>query len=1205
MPQESLQKLYDTVSQMHDIGDFETFTKKMQDADSRQKFYGAVSATYDLGDFATFEGKVQVEQKPGLLEAIQQRLTPSESLQQGADVASLPAIGETALRAVDLIAALPANVVDYLREGKPLTQSIAERGQAFKGGDFTDTPGAHDPEKRKQEPIFTNEIKTKIAEGTLTDKETKELREKTTAMFAEEIPATKEEKAEAANFAFELVTDPLNFVGFGLGKKTLNLLKLGKTAEATKAVEEIIKVSAKSNIDDVVRTLGKTQEESVLKQILTDIKAGKNPDEIIAKTAKENIDISKLPEVKGKRTTLTPEEVEKDLFRVKTEELPEVGKAKTRRVKPIQKGQEPLTEVKDVSKARKRRVQGVQQKREAVKPGVKVKEGGGKKVEAGGVLQAQETVEFRGLQQIPGTNKAVVLVDLPNGSTVGLDEAAHILGKAEKAKLGEAVKAGKYEGILNQAEAIKLMEEPVTKSGKEYAKGLAKAIKEDIKGEKLGVIADPDRNLREFLTKNKLKLTDDEVKKLKDFAKKTLRGSGTVAEKEELIRRYANNQIKARIAPEVTATEAAKVTEAVTEIPAEGAVEKVTEALKEVKPLRGKQERIYTKERGKRITAFKEVGKKVSGEEGFKTQKARLKGEHTKVQFESLREKVGQEEIDALYDGIKNADLDEWDKLTAGNGLSKLLGEAGGTLPTKGEISLLKEIFGSKFTDEIINKRSLLQRFKEAGLELANIPRSLMASFDLSAPFRQGIFTLARHPKVFFSNFAKQFRLFGSEKYYQQLLSEIHARPTYKAMQENKLALTELGDLTKREEIYMSNWAEKIPLVGRGVRASGRAYTGFLDRMRADLFDQMVEYGVKHGIDDPKYLKDAANFINAATGRGSLWVFEKVAVPLNTFFFSPRLLASRIKLLWPGTYIKLEPAVRKEALKSLLSFAGMGLTVSGIAKMAGAEVEIDPRNANFAKIKIGNTRYDPLGGFQQPIRAAAQIISGKIISSTTGKEITLGEGYRALTGPEIATRFLEMKEAPLVSFAMSLWKGKTAIGEKVDVPTEIANRFIPMVAQDMHDMYRERGLEGIPMAVPAIFGVGVQTYGGVQTWGLDGKNYPRLNKELQRLKTSMGFPSTSAFGKELTNAEYKKFRRQAGVAIASNLNKLTGSNEYKKLNNEEQIKAIEKEVDRTKREVREKLFSDKKEKKETESIRPKRRLLRRKRPTTRPLRRVK
>ena len=606
------------------------------------------------------------------------------------------------------------------------------------------------------------------------------------------------------------------------------------------------------------------------------------------------------------------------------------------------------------------------------------------------------------------------------------------------------------------------------------------------------------------------------------------------------------------------------------------AVQKVVSALKEAKPIRKKQEAIYTATRGEKLARSLKAGEKTVGEKGYYEELRALKGEMPKVQFESIRGKVGQQDIDALFVQVKNNPiLSEWEKLTARKGLAKLFGEHGGAVPTEGELSLLKDVFGSGFVKTSLSKRTLFQKLKGAGLELANIPRSLMASFDLSAPLRQGVFLVGR-PKQWVPAFGKQFHYFVSEKAYQNLGKTIRAKPTFPLMQEHKLALTELGTkLGAREEAFMSSWAEKIPLVGRGIKASSRAYTGFLNQLRANVFDDFVKKGIQLGIKDPKFLKDAARFINSATGRGGLGQLESAAVSLNTFFFSPRLLTSRLQMLNPAFYATMQPQVRKEALKSLFAFAGTTSTVAGLAALNGVKVGIDPRSADFMKLKFGNTRYDILGGFQQPIRLAAQLLSGKVVSSTTGKTLTLGEGYKPMTRLGIAGRFLEYKEAPVVSFVAALMRGQTVLGEKLDIPTEVVNRLIPMAAQDVVDLYNEQGLEGLPLSAPAIFGVGVQTYGGVQSFGLKGKDYPKLNAELQRLNTPMGFPSTSAFGQELTNKEYKNLKKQTGLEIAKELKGLFSMPSYIRADDDRRRRFVELKIDTAKEKIKRKLFPQK------------------------------
>ena len=508
-------------------------------------------------------------------------------------------------------------------------------------------------------------------------------------------------------------------------------------------------------------------------------------------------------------------------------------------------------------------------------------------------------------------------------------------------------------------------------------------------------------------------------------------------------------------------------------------IQKITQVLKEAKPIRAMQEILYTTERTKRAGAIVEAGQRIPGEAGYFAQLKALKGELPKMQFEGIRGKITQSDIDSLFNVVeKNGILSPYEKITTKTGLAKLLGAEGGVVPTEGELKLLGQVFSPDFIKTVLSKRPLIQKIFQGVEETLNVPRAIMASADMSAPLRQGLFLIGR-PKQWLPAFRDMFKYAFNEKSYQGLMEDIVKRPSYPLIKESGLSLTNIGkSLLDREEKFMSNLAERIPVLGHIVRGSNRAYTGFLNKLRVDVFDDMINTAQKQGIKiEGKVLKDIGNFISTATGRGKLpGAIERSAVALNTVFFSPRLMFSRLNLLNPTYYVRLHPFVRKEALKSLLTLSGTATSIITLAKMGGANVGTDPRSADFGKIKVGNTRYDILGGFQQYIRLATQLITGEHISSTTGVKTTVGEGYKPLTRTDILGRFLETKEAPVVSFALGLLRGQTVLGKDFNIAQEAGQRFIPMVAQDMYDLYKERGLEGIGMGTPAIFGAGLQTY---------------------------------------------------------------------------------------------------------------------------------
>jgi hypothetical protein len=409
-----------------------------------------------------------------------------------------------------------------------------------------------------------------------------------------------------------------------------------------------------------------------------------------------------------------------------------------------------------------------------------------------------------------------------------------------------------------------------------------------------------------------------------------------------------------------------------------------------------------------------------------------------------------------------------------------------------------------------------------AWMDAANVPRTIMASMDMSAPLRQGIGLI--HRKEFWNSLPDMFRAWKSEDAYNAIQKGILDDPIFKKRvtadgnvkpsfaEDVGLKLTDLNNFTNREETMMSKIAEQIP----GVRRSNRAYTAFLNKLRADTFRQMTQdYGVTSGTNmrnNVKLGKEIAEFVNNATGRGDLGKLEPSAKALSTVLFSPRLIASRLGMMAKGTqalfspevYMISQPSVRREYLKSLAAIAGTAGTFTQLMRLGGATVETDPASSDFGKPKIGNTRIDPYGGFQQYIvlmqRLMPQIdlssmglgeIGGKMKSTTTGREYDLanpqfGQSDKA----DVLNRFIRSKTNPIINFAWGMMSAQKEIsGQKMDVtnpnPFEnaVAQRFIPMLIQDVYELVND---EVTPPQAKALatflstFGMGSQTYGGRQ-----------------------------------------------------------------------------------------------------------------------------
>src|SRR5205814_286606 len=145
----------------------------------------------------------------------------------------------------------------------------------------------------------------------------------------------------------------------------------------------------------------------------------------------------------------------------------------------------------------------------------------------------------------------------------------------------------------------------------------------------------------------------------------------------------------------------------------------------------------------------------------------------------------------------------------------------------------------------------------------------------------------------------------------------------------------------------------------------------------------------------------------------------------NTLLFSPRLLASRLSLLNPATYITAPPAVRAHAVRSALAFGSLISTVLAAAKLSGASVSLDPTDSDFAKVRIGSTSYDIAGGFVQYGRVATRM----------AQAFGQGEGVsnRITSAAEPLPQFFRAKLAPTFSLVVDVTAGKDFVGRPVRV----------------------------------------------------------------------------------------------------------------------------------------------------------------------------
>ena len=483
-------------------------------------------------------------------------------------------------------------------------------------------------------------------------------------------------------------------------------------------------------------------------------------------------------------------------------------------------------------------------------------------------------------------------------------------------------------------------------------------------------------------------------------------------------------------------------------------------------------------ERSRRAGAVAGIFGREQGQRGFYQALGKLKGPLAeRPSFEPVM--LEQGDVDTLFNQVQtHPDLDIYDKVNASAALDKLLK---GELPQRNQLALLEDIFGRELAEAVLSKRPFADKLKDVITEAVNVPRSLITSFDMSAPLRQGILLTTTKPRAAAAAGREMFRQVFSPQNFKAWFKELPKHPLYREMKDSGLYISDptkaAGGLAAKEEAYMTNLAQKIPFVGAIVRASERAYVSYLNKLRVDVFTQLTSRFAQEGIADPDNLKSLAAFINNATGRGDLGMLNRSAQVMNNVFFSPRLVAARFQMLNPVWYARQTPRVRREAIKNFAQFVLTGSTVLALFKFAGADVETDPRSTDFGKIRIDNTRWDIWGGFQQWVRVYTQLATGER-KTTKGDVVDLDpKKFPFESRLDVAARFLRGKLAPVPALSLELMEGQKLFGEELSVSSEIYENTVPLYIQDMGKIIDDLGPSGLLTAgVPAFFGVGVQNY---------------------------------------------------------------------------------------------------------------------------------
>lgn len=374
--------------------------------------------------------------------------------------------------------------------------------------------------------------------------------------------------------------------------------------------------------------------------------------------------------------------------------------------------------------------------------------------------------------------------------------------------------------------------------------------------------------------------------------------------------------------------------------------------------------------------------------------------------------------------------------------------------------------------------------------------KSATAGLDFSAPLRQG--RALMHKKEFYKAIPDMFKSWASEDGYKALNTQIKAHPHYEKFKD-VINFSDMGDdITKREEQFAGAFVDKLRIPFTNIhpyRASGRAYSGFLNKLRMDTAASLYDDASKIVGKDvgEEFTGELGRLVNTLTGRGDLPTRMEGAAPtLNALFFSPRFVASRVKLLTsPVSYANADPFVRKEALKSLAALVSSQATLVGLLNAAKGDVKLSDigkskffekalggkiTDSDFMKIKAGKNRVDTNAGVQQLFVLASRLAKQETTSPVSKRTTKLDTGkYGAPSSMSTLGRFTVSKGSPLAGLVKELWTGKDYFDQNISAGESIIRHTTPMVAQDLYDIAQEDPKYAW-LVLPAAFGASVNTY---------------------------------------------------------------------------------------------------------------------------------
>ena len=474
------------------------------------------------------------------------------------------------------------------------------------------------------------------------------------------------------------------------------------------------------------------------------------------------------------------------------------------------------------------------------------------------------------------------------------------------------------------------------------------------------------------------------------------------------------------------------------------------------------------------------------------------------------------------------------------------------------------------------------RKIYEAAKGLRDLFRTYQASGDASGIGVQSAWFALMRPgqalKQLLPSIRAMFDKEFADRQIQRILEDPDALIILKRMRV-KLPLAE-NALGTQEEVFGVNYATKraFQKVGLGVvadnaflraseRGFGHAVMAFRYSLAKEFLDTIREQKGSLENVTPEEFRQMGRYVNMATGAGDFFGNEQLRSGLGSILWAPGRVSAQIQqVLMPLDYLNSRHEmsdVVKDKVKweyfakpwiRIAVILGLSYLLNELCKGDDDDdddfIIVDPRDARFGRIRMGDQWYSIMGNDESYIRLFAQGLTGTAINAQGVKsDLTKSYGQNFFGK---AANMLRGKLRPDIALALDLFNRKDMIGRPIErrlvakgsgvglIPFVVRDHLRPMSLGDVWDVLFKSdaswALKPV-MATAAFYGVTGQDYGWTE--------FKQAKANYEKLKTDLGESST------LTQQEKLALLRKPGNARANAMKKILN----KKL---DEISSIEK-----------------------------------------------